>query len=154
SIVAAIFVALAVGLAPGVARAETPRELRYDTAIDGAITLAGGAAWIASELLKRSLAPVECRWCDRDADGRSTLNDADASVRDALRLPGHGAAVASNLVGFIALPASMYGIDALAAQRGGHLDKWPVDALIITQAAVLAADVNQLAKLVFGRERP
>jgi membrane-associated phospholipid phosphatase len=131
------------------------RQLRYDTAVDGAVTALGGALWVTSELLKGELAPASCRWCDRSADGTESLNALDASARSGLRAsPGAGPELASNFVGFLGLPTLMLGSDALLAQRDGRLSAWPADALVIAEAAVLAADLNQAIKFAFGRERP
>jgi membrane-associated phospholipid phosphatase len=139
--------------APG--RAEERPRLRYDTAIDGPVVLTGGALWITSELLKGALASRACRWCDRSANGGDSLNGVDASVRNALKAePTDAAEVASNVLGFAALPALTLGTDALVARRDGRASEWPADALVIIEAAILAADLNQAAKFAFGRERP
>jgi membrane-associated phospholipid phosphatase len=138
--------ALAVTVAGSPAAAQT-RELRWDPAIDLTVTLAGGGAWIASEILKPQLAPASCRWCDVDG--------FDASVRDALVWRSTSAAdVTSGVLGFVVAPLSAVGTDALAASHDGVLRNVPVDALLVAEAAVLAADVNQLTKFLVGRERP
>jgi hypothetical protein len=144
----AVTIALTI-FAAAPARGDESRRLRYDTAIDLTITGAGGILWITSELLKPSLAPQSCRWCDEP------LNPVDAAVREAARSPEPRiAGRASNVLGFYGVPALLYGADALVARRDGRFSEWPADALIITQAAVLAADLNQAVKLAFGRERP
>jgi membrane-associated phospholipid phosphatase len=137
------------------ARAEERPQLRYDTAIDGTVTIAGGVLWVASEILKGSLGPAECRWCDRNADGTDSLNELDAAARRALRSEApHAPNLASNALGFVALPTLLLGSDALVARRDGRFSEWPADVLVISQAVVLAGDLNQLTKFVFARERP
>jgi membrane-associated phospholipid phosphatase len=143
--VAAIAIMISVA-AP--ARGEETRRLRYDTAIDGTITAAGGILWITSELLKPSLAPQSCRWCDEP------LNPIDAAVKEAARADRRAAHRASNVLGFVGVPVLLYAADALVARRDGRLSEWSADALVITEAAVLAADVNQAVKVAVGRERP
>jgi membrane-associated phospholipid phosphatase len=105
------------------------------------------AAWITSEVLKGDLAPSSCRWCSSDP--------LDARVRDALiwHDPAFADAL-SNVTGIVLMPLSAIGFDALAAAHDGTVRGVPEDALLIAEAAVVAADVNQLAKLIVGRERP
>jgi len=76
-------------------------------------------------------------------------------VRGALRTSRTTAPdVTSSVIGFVVMPAMAFGTGALAARHDGRLGEWPIDALIIGEAAVLAADVNQLTKFMVGRERP
>ncbi len=146
------FVALAVAtslgpVAPAWAQAPAARSLRWDPGVDLAVTLGGAAAWITSELLKDQLAPRHCRWCETDA--------LDASARRAL--VWHDTATAeqlSNLTGFVVVPLAAIGLDAVAAAHENALGGTPEDVLLVAEAGVLAADVNQLAKLLVGRERP
>jgi membrane-associated phospholipid phosphatase len=135
--------------------APTSRRLRYDLRIDLPITAVGGVAWIVTESLKGSLAPRRCLWCDRAADGSDALNPLDAAVRRQLLLPRTGPpGAASHALAFGVMPLVALGVDALIAHHDGRLREWPVDAFIIAEAAVLAADVNQLVKFTVGRERP
>jgi membrane-associated phospholipid phosphatase len=148
--IAAAVTALSLWLTSGSAVAQTAastRELRWDPALDLTLTAGGLAAWITSELLKGDIAPSSCRWC--------SVDPVDASVRDAL--VWHDTALAdtlSNVTGIVLLPLSAIGLDALAAAHDGALRGVPEDALLIAEAAVVAADVNQLTKLIAGRERP
>jgi membrane-associated phospholipid phosphatase len=132
---------------PALARADGGHDLRYDWGLDGAITLTGGALWITSELFKKDLAPSSCRWCD--------VPGIDESVRNALKTsPSTGPDVASSVLGFAVLPAAMLGSDALLANRDGRGREFAGDALVIVEAAVVAANVNQVTKFLVGRERP
>jgi membrane-associated phospholipid phosphatase len=48
----------------------------------------------------------------------------------------------------------MMGLTALSEANEGAIGRFPVDALLITEATVIAADINQIAKFAFARERP
>jgi membrane-associated phospholipid phosphatase len=146
---AAVGVVLALLLsAPAMAQsAEPTHNLRWDPALDLTLTLGGATAWIVSESLKGSLAPSDCHWCDVDG--------VDARVREALIWPDTSrAGVLSNVAGFALMPMVAIGSDVLAAAHEGALHNVPEDALLIAEATVVAADVNQLTKLLVGRERP
>jgi membrane-associated phospholipid phosphatase len=134
--------------APTVAQtAASTHELRWDPALDVTVTAGGLAVWITSEVLKGDIAPARCRWCSADP--------VDASLRDAL--VWHDTAWAdtlSNVTGIVLMPLSAIGLDALAAAHDGALRGAPEDALLIAEAAIVAADVSQLTKLIVGRERP
>jgi len=141
--VAALVSALVAWAPP--ARAQV-RDLRWDPAGDAALTIGSSALFLAGLVLEPRLAPTACRWCAENAfDGtaRSTLRWGDPSV----------AADFSNVTGFMFAPASAFGLDSLAAShdRGRGLG---VDALAITEATMIALDVNELTKLLFARERP
>jgi membrane-associated phospholipid phosphatase len=134
--------------APTVAQTgASTHELRWGPALDVTVTAGGLAVWIASEVLNGDIAPSTCRWC--------SLDPPDARVRDALiwRDPAL-ADTLSNVTGIVLMPLSAIGLDTLAAAHDGTLRSVPEDALLIAEAAVVAADVNQLVKLVVGRERP
>ena len=138
---------VAFATAPGAARAADPHELRLSPPLDGAVVVGGGALWITSELLKDSLAPPACRWCE--------VPWFDVSIRESLRhQDGHAADVASNLVAFIVMPLATFGTTALAADVERRSANVPKDALVILEAVIVAADLNQLTKFVAARERP
>lgn len=148
---ASAILALSLALVPSLARADVSgsgREgLRYDLALDLPLTIAGGLLWPTSELLKDRLAPAACRWCEPGG--------VDAGFRDAARWSNGGPAnFASNITGFALAPLAAFGLEALAADHDGRFRGFPVDALIIVEATILAADVNQATKLLVGRERP
>jgi membrane-associated phospholipid phosphatase len=151
---AAIAIAAASLASP--ARAEPAvHDLRHDVAADAVVTGVLGVGWIASEIAKPWLAPRACRVCSRDAAGRDTLNPVDRGVRDAVRWERSGGPdVASYVTGFALAPVSAYGGLALAAAHDGHASGAGVDALLVTEAVVVAAAVNQAVKFAVGRERP
>jgi membrane-associated phospholipid phosphatase len=122
-------------------------ELRWDPALDVTVTLGGGAIWMSSELLKDYLAPSACHWCNVDSLDdrvRTSLIWRDTASADAI----------SSVTGFVLVPLASVGLDALAAAHDGALRKVPEDALLVVEAGVVAANVNQLIKMLVGRERP
>ncbi|GAC1554665.1 MAG: hypothetical protein NVS3B10_16000 [Polyangiales bacterium] len=152
----AIFVVLAIVLGPPrAARADGVRELRYDTRIDVAVTSVGGVWWLTSEMLKADLVPEKCRWCYRAEDGKDLLNPYDGWVRKRLIWKSTDtAATMSSVLGFLVEPATMMGLTAVSEANDRAIRRFPVDALLITETTILAADVDQIAKFAFARERP
>jgi membrane-associated phospholipid phosphatase len=147
--------------APPAAAEEAPRyhELRFNWTRDGAITGVGAVLWIGSEaFLKSTLAPEQCRWCDRAPDGTDRLNRLDrwgrgiAGTTEAQR---KRADTWSNVVDFGLLPVGVLGAQyALAHGSGAPRSVFFQDAGIIIEAAVLASVLNQTVKFIAGRERP
>ncbi len=141
----------------GIVAAASPRavaappetaELRIDRPRDLSVTVALGVGWALSEWQKESLAPRTCRWCD-------AVPAIDESTRRAWRWSEpERAAHLSDLLDFVVLPVAVIGADALLASRDGRLANVPDDALVIVQAAVAAAALNQAVKFAVGRERP
>jgi membrane-associated phospholipid phosphatase len=137
---------LALLAAAPAARAD-PEPLRYDLAVDLTITAAAGGFWILTEAMKEDFARSSCRFCG--------VNRLDAAVRDALvwdelDTPRH----ASDVLAFVLVPAAVVGHQLLAASNAGDVRAGWVDLLLIVQATALAADLNQITKLVAGRQRP
>ncbi|MSP17903.1 MAG: phosphatase PAP2 family protein [Myxococcales bacterium] len=124
----------------------------------GALSVVGSATYIISEFaFKSAIAPEACRWCSRDDAGNDTLNGFDAAVRDALvAAPEHHKLI--NLLSYgtgVLLPAmTSFGLVALDARREGRPGQAKADALIVTEATVLALNVTQVAKFLLARERP
>jgi membrane-associated phospholipid phosphatase len=115
--------------------------------VDVSITSIGAAAWIASEVFERDLAPSRCRWCNANA--------VDAGVRGGLIWRDTTAAdTISDVTGLVLMPFAAVGLDALATAHEGAENNIPEDALIVAEATFLAEDVTQLTKLLVGRERP
>jgi len=128
------------------AEAQT-RVLRWDPPVDLSVTATTGAAWIAMELLRPTLAPTTCRWC--------AVDSLDAGIREALvwRRP-LVADTLSDVTAFGALPVGMFGLNALAAYHDGVAGNAGVDTALVVEAAVVAGGVNELVRLVAARERP
>ncbi len=137
------------------ARADGARELRYDARIDLAVTSVGGVWWLTSEMMKADLVPEKCRWCYRAEDGKDLLNPYDGWVRKRLVWKSTDtAATVSSILGFFVEPGTMMGLTAVAEANESAIRRFPVDALLITEATVIAGDINQIAKFAFARERP
>jgi membrane-associated phospholipid phosphatase len=148
------FAAAVVVLASRTGAAQ-PRELRHDTRVDVAVTATGATWLILSELLKGSLVPEKCRWCYRADDGGDLLNPYDGWVRRRLLWKDTRAAhVASNVGLGLLEPATQLGLTFLSANQAGSAKYFPLDALLITEATVIAGVLNQVAKFGFARERP
>ncbi|AUX34080.1 MULTISPECIES: phosphatase PAP2 family protein [Sorangium] len=140
--------AFLVALSPAAAAAEPPPELAYRAEIDLPIAVVGGAAWVASELAKKGLAPEPCRWC--------AANALDTSVRDALVWRGNPntAHDLSNVTVLAVAPVAALGLTALAAWYDGRSENIAADLVIVTEATVVAMGLNQVTKYIVGRERP
>jgi membrane-associated phospholipid phosphatase len=140
---AAALLAIAVAIP---ARAEPP-PLRYDLAVDAAVTAGAAALWLASEAEKARLAPAECRWCAENA--------LDARARDLLLWSDAArASRASDVLAFGVLPAGIAAHQLLAARNAGDAKEGFVDLLLVAEAAALSMDLNQLVKFSVGRQRP
>jgi membrane-associated phospholipid phosphatase len=132
-----------------------PHPLRWEPTVDIPITGAVVAGWAVSELaLKPVLAPNPCRWCQTNA--------FDSSVRSLFNpslMPSpngfDGMHAASNVLGFLALPLSMVGLDAFLAWRDGVFERtFFIDVLLMIEATFSSLAVNQVVKFSVGRARP
>lgn len=130
-------------------------DLRYDPRIDAAVTLTAGVWLVTSEILKPDLVPDKCRWCSRAVDGAPALNSYDGKVRNALVWENTRTAdITSSVLAFVALPVLSFAGSTASAANARSLGFAPVDAMIVTEATLLAANINQLTKYAFARERP
>ncbi len=133
-------------LSTGLARAE-PRELRVDLRKDLALTAAVAAAAFGIDALGPS---SRCLIC--------SSNGVDLGARSIFRLddpgPIHNARVASDQLVSLVLPAGALLASGIPALRDGEPRDLLEDAIVITQAALIAADLNSLAKQTMGRARP
>jgi membrane-associated phospholipid phosphatase len=148
----ACFAAALVAMA--VCRAAHAQDLRGGTSANLAVTLGGAGAWITSEDLRDKLVPPHCRWCDRDNSGHDTLNPIDRAGR---RLRWRRTAVAnvlSDISAFALTPLASIGSVAGVAARDARGHETGSDALVVAEAGVLAADLNQVVKFMAVRERP
>lgn len=145
---------LALGL-PAVARADDVHELRHDVATDVVVTATALTLIVGAELAKSDLAPADCRWCDREADGTDALNGVDHGVRSALRwhdtkTAGH----AADAMGFLVAPAATAVTMIAAAGRDEATRHTPTDLLLTLETVSLSGVLNEVTKLAVGRERP
>ncbi len=137
------------GQAAGEQRPEPIDRVTYDRRRDLSIMVLAGSGWIVSDLLKTHLAATTCRWCDEP------LNGFDAWGRRTFRWQNTGsAATLSSVMGFFAAPVAAYGLDYVVAHHDDRSSEVPANAVLITQAVMLAADATQLIKFATGRARP
>ncbi len=132
-----------------------PQKLRWDPRVDLPVTGVLVAGWALSEtVFKKPLAPTACRWCETngfDLAVRSVFNPTQAPSAEGVPGPH----LASNLLGFVALPVGLLGLDALLAWRSGSfLETFPVDVLLVVEATFSALVFNQVVKFAVGRGRP
>lgn len=143
---------LGVALAVVVALASSPargdeRRLRVDLRRDLGLTAALAAAGAGIGALA---GPTECLVCGS--------NRVDDGARDAFRLDSPGAIrnarLASDWIAYLALPAGALAASGVPALRAGAPVELLEDAIVVTQAALVAADLNALSKQTLGRARP
>lgn len=144
-----------LGAALGRAEGSGVADLRYDTRVDLAVTAIGATWYLTSEFIKASLVPEKCRWCYRAQDGADLLNPYDGWVRRRFvwKEP-RNADIASSVLVFGLEPLSTLGLTALAANHDQAIGGFGLDAMIISEATVVAGVVNQIVKFGFARERP
>jgi len=148
---AAVLLSLALVATPAAAwAAPGDGELQVNRTASLSISLGGGLAYLLAEAFKNDLAPSSCRWCDGDG-----LNPVDSGVRDALVWDDVKAArSASNATGYVGAPLIGFGLLALSAWHDDRTDQIVDDELIVLEAVVGTAVLNQGVKFLAGRERP
>lgn len=146
---------LATLLLASVMSQATPHKLRWEPAVD--LPVSGGLAlgWVLSDFVfKKPLAPSSCRWCDTNAFDnavRSVFNPSLQPSSEGVK----AIAASSNVVGFLALPLAVLGVDGLLAWNDGVLlEALPIDALLIFEATFSALALTQVVKFTVGRGRP
>jgi membrane-associated phospholipid phosphatase len=123
------------------------RDLRWSPVLDPGVVVLSAAGLVLTEAFKPTFAPSSCRWCE--------ANEVDSAAKRALQWNDTAAAnTASNWTAFALAPAASLAFDMLAANREGALRRVPVDALIIAEAGVVAADLTEITKFLVARERP
>ena len=139
-------VPLLVALETG-ARAEPPNELAYRLDIDGPITVAGEVGWFTAIALRETIGPATCGWCSVDS--------FDLAARHALLWQDPIAAERLvDVIGFGIGPAATFSADLLAASHDDAWRRFLVDALLVTEAATIASDINLAVRFSVARERP
>lgn len=117
---------------------------------DIALTVGLGAFIFGTEVWQTELAPIGCRWCERNA--------LDEGVRGALRLRTlrREADALSGIVAYGALPAFSMGGLALAAEasQDGPRRHGSENALMVLQPALVTTAIAEAAKFLVARERP
>ncbi len=150
----AIAPANAPTIAPAVAWTPPRVALRYDLRIDIPVTGAAAVGWIVPEILKERLTGSACRFCERNADATSALNGLDLAFRGLRWDTPSTAALISDIIGYGLAPAAALGLPALVAALDRSIDQWPIDALLVAEAAAVAMVTNQTVKFIALRERP
>jgi hypothetical protein len=143
---APVLLAVALVTAPP-ARADAPRPLRGELAIDVPVTAGTLAFWMGTELAKDELAPARCRFCGTNA--------LDAGARDLLvvrnvEVPRR----ASDVLAGGLLPAAVAAHQLLAARAAGDTGAGGRDLLYVAEAVGIAGSLNQIVKYAVGRQRP
>jgi membrane-associated phospholipid phosphatase len=142
---------LVVGAVGGTANADrTALERRSDRrrAVH-AIAIGGfGLVYVTSEfLVKDTLAPEECAWCNPPG--------VDDGVRDALRWDHpERANIASAFTGYIVPPFATMGLLVASSWSDGDKRQWFDDVAPVLEASLIVGLINQTAKFVVGRSRP
>jgi membrane-associated phospholipid phosphatase len=156
-----IAVALAIGVASAPALAETspPSEpvdrFTHDLSLDLPATFIAGSLWLGTQLLQVQIAPKDCHWCDRNADGSDALNGFDRGAREALVWTDTALANSiSDGLGYVVSPGASIGVLALAASFDGRLEESAANSLVVVESAFIAGIIAQLFKFTVGRERP
>jgi membrane-associated phospholipid phosphatase len=139
--------ALMIVIASPARGTEPPVPLQYNLAVSATVT---GAMLLSVGVLaiyQAELLPAACRWCEPPA--------FDAAVRNAL-VWKEGARTADTLstVLDVAVPVSALTYLLLSASGAGDFNAGLVDSLLVTEAAAAALLVNQVVKLLVGRQRP
>lgn len=98
--------------------------------------------------------PDDCRWCDRDAAGRDTLNGFDRDIRNAL-LAGPSARKANARASDVLLYGLMLPTSVLYPTLAADTHETRVDALrMLLWSQALTSTITQSAKWIAARERP
>ena len=139
--------ALVVAVAAPARGAPPPIPLQYNLALDASVTGAMGLSVILLSVFQPGLLPESCHWCAPPG--------VDAAVRNALVWQDHErtADLLSTVIDVV-IPASAATYLLLSANAGGDFNAGMVDSLLVTEAAAAALLVNQVVKLLAGRQRP
>ena len=131
-----------------------PTPMPINLPLDISVTATAIITWVTLEVLKPELA-TPCRWCDRNAQGQSTLNGFDRSIRTAFKWNDTKTADSlSTVFSFGLAPAAGIGVGAAIAGYDRRIGELPADLLVVAESAALAIDVNQVTKFLVARERP
>jgi membrane-associated phospholipid phosphatase len=146
--------ALVLALAPAGATAQESgsSSLEYRPSLDVPLTLAGAAGTFAPRYLTDKNRTWQCRWCDRDEEGRDTLNGVDAAVRGHWRWSDNNRA--HDWSNRTLLLSAVAPVGAFAVARGGFGDGFGGEMLLVVESSALTLALTQGTKYLFRRERP
>jgi membrane-associated phospholipid phosphatase len=135
------------------AAAGVRRDLKHDVALDGALTLGMAATMVSwAVLIKPSLPVPSCLLCDESG---GHVNGLDAFFRTSLRAPsGSPVGTMSDVLAYGAAPVTGIGMALLTALHDDHAKEAPVNMLLIAEAALTFAVLQQGLTAVVPRERP
>ena len=132
------------------AREAATRDERSDgdRAWHAAPVAAGGVVYLLLEFaFKDEVTPDECRWC--------STNPIDRRIRSALVWDDVEAAEQwSTLTSYVGGPGLAIGVLLATTADDPDLRRWFDDAIPVIQAGIVTGMVNQLVKVIAGRERP
>jgi membrane-associated phospholipid phosphatase len=123
-------------------------------AVDGVVTAGAASFWLVTELLRGSLAPDRCRWCDRDGNGADSLNGFDAAGRGLRWATPATAKTLSDVLVFGLLPAGAVATSIFTGPNDHRAERASKDVWLIAESVVLAGATVQATKFIFARERP
>jgi membrane-associated phospholipid phosphatase len=139
--------ALIVTVASPSRGAEPPVPLQFNLALSASITGAMALSVVLLTIYQPEMLPASCHWC--------TPPGIDVSARDALVWTGHErTADTLSTILDAAVPAAALPYLLLSANAGGYLRAGLEDSLIVIEAAAGALLLNQVVKLLAGRQRP
>jgi membrane-associated phospholipid phosphatase len=136
---------------------ERVREIKYDVPIGIGVSSTLLALVVGAEIAKADIGPVGCRWCARDADGKDTLNPIDRGARGRLVWKTDDTPTAARISDILAIfgaPSMAFGGIIASTIHETAEFRWPIDALIVTEAVAVSLAVNQSVKLIAARQRP
>jgi len=130
-----------------------PVELRHDLAVDLAATAALTATLVTWGLLiKPNLDAPSCVICDGPS---GTVNPVDDFFRSSLRLPSDSpASVISDVMAYGVAPSAGVALAILVPLADGRGNEAALDILLVVQASLAFAVVQQGLSELFPRERP
>ena len=142
-----VVAALLVAITPPARGTEPPIPLQYNLAVDASVTAAMGLSVALLSIYQPELLPSTCRWCAPPG--------IDVDVRNALLWKGNERTADTLSTIFDAVvPASALGFLLISSSNYGDINAGLVDSLLVTQAAAAALLLNQVVKLLVGRQRP
>jgi membrane-associated phospholipid phosphatase len=131
------------------------RALRYDLGADLSVSIGSTLFIVAAEYEKAFLTPAACRVCERDPNGKDTLNKFDAFFHQELAVPDPNVPnQVSNITGFVLTPTLTLGALSGIATRDKVSRGSPADFLITYEATSIAVVIDEVTKLIVARERP
>jgi membrane-associated phospholipid phosphatase len=132
----------------------SPHALKFDAKEDLAVTGAALAVWGGGALLKGTLGPDTCRWCDRNADGTDALNGFDRWGTDHLIWSHPVTAANLSNVAIITLPVAVAGLDFWMASSEDAPRDTLEDLVMIAEATAINGALNEGVKNLAARQRP